>query len=127
MRGLVDSSVLIGIEAGRVQQVLPPESWVSTVTLAELHLGVLATDDPAEREDRLLTLAFAERSFDSIPVDDAVARAFARLVDSARRRGRRAPVLDALIAATAASRGLAVYTQDADFHAFEGVEIVRIP
>lgn len=126
MRGLIDTSVLIGIEAGRVHEALPPESLISSITLAELHVGVLAADDGEEREQRLTTLAFAERAFDRIPVDDEVARAFARLVDAARRAQRRAPVIDALIAATAVSRGLPLYTQDADFHVFPEVEVIRI-
>lgn len=125
-RGLADTSVLIGIESGRVQEALPPETWISSITLAELYLGVHAADDPEEREQRLATLAFAERGFRGIPVDDEVARAFARIVDAARRTRRKAPVLDALIAATALSRGLPLYTQDADFHAFPEIDIIRI-
>lgn len=126
MRGLVDTSVLIGIETGRVQGSLPPESWLSSITLAELHLGVLAADDPDERVQRLATLAYAERGFGSIPVDDDVARAFAHLVDRSRRAGKRPPILDTLIAATAVSRGLTLYTQDADFHEFPEIDVVRI-
>ena len=127
MTALVDTSVLIGGEAGRLQPTdLPDRAFVSSVTIAELHLGVLAAREEIGRRRRLETLAFAERQFESLPVDDDVARAFARLVDTARRAGRRTPVLDALIAATALSRELPLFTQDADFHVFDEVEIVRI-
>jgi len=47
--------------------------------------------------------------------DDAVARVFSEIVADSRRRSRRPRILDALIAATAVSRGLPVYTQDVDF------------
>ena len=59
-------------------------------------------------------------------MDDDVARAFSRIVDTARRAGKRAPVLDALIAATALSRDLPLYTQDADFHAFPEIDVIHI-
>lgn len=119
--------MIIGAEAGRVDEsALPDEAFVSAMTLAELHLGVLSADDPEVRRRRLETLAFAERAFTSIPVDDDVARAFAQLTDSARRAGRRPPILDTLIAATAMAEGMPLLTQDADFHAFTEVSVIRV-
>jgi predicted nucleic acid-binding protein len=59
-------------------------------------------------------------------VDDAAARAFSEIVADSRRRGRRPRILDALIAATAVSRAIPVYTQDADFDDMAGVEVVRV-
>lgn len=127
MTALVDTSVIVGAEAGRVQPSdLPEQGFVSAITIAELHLGVLAADEPETRHRRLETLAYVERSFESIPVDDEIARTFARVVDRSRRAGRRPPVLDALIAATALSRNLPLYTQDADFHEFPEIEVIRI-
>jgi predicted nucleic acid-binding protein len=61
-----------------------------------------------------------------VPVDEATARAFAEIVADARRRGRRPRILDPLISATAASLGVAVYTQDADFDDMAGVAVVRV-
>lgn len=127
MRAVLDTSVLVGAEAGRIRPPdLPEQAFVSSVSLAELHLGVLAADDAGVRRTRLETLAFAERTFESLPVDDDVARAFARLVDRARRAGKRPPILDTLIAATALSHGLPLYTQDADFHDFADLDLIRI-
>lgn len=127
MKVVVDTSVLIGAEAGRIRPSdLPEQAFVSSVSLAELHLGVLAADDAEVRRTRLETLAFAERTFESLPVDDDVARAFARLVDRARRAGKRPPILDTMIAATAFSHGLPLYTQDADFHDFADLDVIRI-
>jgi predicted nucleic acid-binding protein len=113
---LLDTSILIGLEAGRVDPTdVPDGAAISVVTLSELHLGVLAADDPDERSHRLNTLLGAERLFEPIPIDDAVARRFAQVVDALRRKNRRAPVLDALIAATAIEHGLVLYSHDADF------------
>lgn len=124
---LLDTSVLIGIEAGRIEpQEIPDGAAISVITLSELHLGVLAADDPDERGARLNTLLGAERLFDPIPVDDAVARRFAQIVDALRRRQRRAPVLDALIAATALEHALVLYTQDRDFESIDSLQLQLI-
>ena len=124
MSGLLDTSVFVARETGRPLGPLPDEAAISVVTLAELHLGVLMADD-AVRSRRLATLAHVERMFDPIPVDDAVARAFASLVADARRAGRRPGALDALIAATAVAHDLDLYTQDADFEGLPGVRVIR--
>jgi hypothetical protein len=124
---LLDTSVLIGLEAGRIDpQQIPDGAAISVITLSELHLGVLAADDPDERGARLNTLLGAERLFDPIPVDDAVARRFAQIVDTLRRRQRRAPVLDALIAATALEHALVLYTQDRDFEPIDSLQLQLI-
>ena len=124
---LLDTSILIGMEAGRVAaDSVPDNAAISVVTISELHLGVLATDDPNERAARLNTLLGAERLFEPIPIDDAVARRFAQVVDALRRSGRRAQVLDALIAATALEHDLTLYTQDRDFVAIDGLRFELI-
>ena len=121
---LLDTSVLIGLEAGRVDSAeIPDGAAISVVTLSELHLGVLAADDPNERGHRLNTLLGAERLFEAIPIDDAVARRFAQVVVALRRKNRRAPVLDSLIAATALEHHLTLYTQDADFEPVEDLDL----
>jgi toxin FitB len=121
---LLDTSILIGLEAGRFDpSEVPDGAAISVVTLAELHLGVLAADEPDDRSDRLNTLLGAERLFEPIPVDDAVARRFAQVVDALRRKNRRAPVLDALIAATALEHQLTLYTQDSDFKAVDALSL----
>jgi len=122
-RGLLDTSVVIAV--GRGEQVeLPDESAISSVTLCELHHGVLlATDD--QRPGRLATLTLVERRFRPLPVDEQVAPHYGRIVASARRARRRRPrVADALIAATAAAHGLTLYTRDSDLLGLPGVEAV---
>lgn len=96
---------------------LPGELAVSAVTLAELAAGPHATADPAERARRQDRLQRAEATFDPVPVDAAVARAYGRIYAAVaaggrKARGRRA--LDLLIAATALATGLPLYTRNPD-------------
>lgn len=121
-RGLLDTSVLIAAGHG-VPQTLPDEAAISVMTLAELRVGVLVAEDPDVRARRLETLTEVERELAPIPVDDAVAAEFARIVAVARREGRRPRVADTLIAATAAAHDLTLYTRDRDFEGLTGIEV----
>lgn len=114
--GLLDTGVFIATEVARPLGRLPDRVAVSVVTLGELELGVLATDDDDVRAKRADTLALARES-DPIPISEAVMSAWARLVDDCRRAGihRTVRLTDALIGATAIAHGLPVVTQDSDF------------
>ena len=125
MTGLLDTSVFVARESGRPLASLPDEGRVSVVTVAELRIGVLVADDPAIRAQRLRTLSEVE-AFEPLPIDGSAARAFAEIVADGRQRGKRPKILDALIAATASSRAMPVYTQDADFEDMVGVQVVRV-
>jgi predicted nucleic acid-binding protein len=61
-----------------------------------------------------------------LPVSADVARAFARIVADLRTRQRRVPLLDALIAATAMVEGIPLITQDRDYEAIPGVDVIVI-
>ena len=125
MSGLLDTSVFVARESGRPLAQLPDEGRISVITVAELRIGVLVAEDPAIRAQRMRTLTEVE-ALEPLPIDDAAARAFAEIVADSRRRGRRPKILDALIAATAVSRAMPVYTQDADFEDMAGVQVVRV-
>src|SRR5437879_7922646 len=110
-RGLVDTSILIDLELID-PAALPSEVAISAVTLAELAAGPHATTDAAERARRQDRLQRTEATFEPLPVDGAVARAYGRvyaaLVAAGRKaRGRRA--FDVLLAATALAAELPVY------------------
>jgi hypothetical protein len=115
-RGIVDTSVVIDLE--RIDPArLPVEIAISAVTLAELAAGPHATEDPAERARRQDRLQRAEATFEPLPVDANVARAYGRvyaaIVGAGRKaRGRRA--VDLLIAATAIAANLPLYTRNPD-------------
>jgi predicted nucleic acid-binding protein len=125
VNGLLDTSVFVARESGRPLASLPDEGRVSVITVAELRIGVLVAGDTPVRAQRLRTLTEVE-ALEPLPVDDAAARAFAEITADSRRRGKRPKILDALIAATALSRSMPVYTQDADFEDMVGVQVVRV-
>ena len=127
MRGLLDTSVFIAGEQGRelATNRLPDEAAVSVVTLAELELGVQLAASEEARGRRLRTLRAAQATYVALPVDEAVASAFAELVATARRAGRRPKIQDTWIAATARAHRVAVYTQDRDF-ADLAVDVVAV-
>lgn len=129
-RALLDTSVFIAGEAGRPLDAarLPEEAAISPVTVAELHVGVLAARDVDTRARRLATLD-AVGDVERLPIDDAVAAAWARLRVHLAEAGRRLNVNDLWIAATALAHGVPVVTQDGDFELVEGVgglEVVRV-
>ena len=124
--GLADTSVFIAREAGRALLSEPPdELFVSTVTIGELRLGVLMATDVNTRQQRLTTLELAS-TIEPLPVDGDVATAWAALVAQLRAEGRRMPLNDSWIAATAIAHDLPVVTQDADFDDAPGVGVIRI-
>jgi len=115
-RGIIDTSVVIDLERIDLRS-LPAELAVSAVTLAELAAGPHATADPAERARRQDRLQRAEATFEPVPIDGAVARAYGRVyaaVAAAARKARGQRALDLLIAATALAAGLPLYTRNAE-------------
>jgi predicted nucleic acid-binding protein len=129
-RAVIDTSVVIDLEHV-VAADLPAELAVSAITLAELAAGPHATADPQERARRQDRLQRAEATFDPLPVDATVARAYGRIyaaVAGAGRKARGARSLDLLIAATALASNLPLYTRNPDdFRGIEGlVEIVTV-
>jgi len=127
MRVLLDTSFFVATESGRPLGELEgdTETEVSVVTLAELTVGVLMADDD-DRPARVATLSAVESTWDPLPIDAEVARQFARIVAALRANGRRVPVLDALVAATAIVEQIPVVTQDNDYEAIAGVEVIRV-
>ena len=94
MRGILDTSVFIAQEQDRRLDVhrLPDEAAISVVTLAELELGVHLAPSQTLRRRRLETLRAVDTAYLALPVDAAVASAFAELAASARQVGRRPKV-----------------------------------
>ena len=117
-RGLVDTSVVIDLDMIEPRH-LPRELAVSAITLAELAAGPHAARDAGERARRQDRLQRTEATFDPLPVDGNVARAYGRVYSAVvaagrKARGRRATNL--LIAATALAADLPLYTRNpADF------------
>lgn len=126
-RGLADTSVFIADESERPLEAaaLPDELAVSIVTIGELRAGVLAAEDLAVRDRRLRTLV-AALALDPVPIDEAVAESWARLRIALRDAGKRMPVNDSWIAATAIALGVPVVTEDDDFPELDELTVIRV-
>ena len=120
------------IDLGRIDPVhLPSQVAISAVTLAELAAGPHATADHGERARRQDRLQRTEATFEPLPVDGAVARAYGRVyaaVAAAGRRARGRRAFDLLIAATALANELPLYTRNPrDFQELDGLlEVVAV-
>lgn len=114
-RGVLDTSVIIGLE--RLDPAtLPLQAAIAAITLAELAAGPHATSDPSESARRQQRLQLAEATFDSLPFDADCARAYGLVYAENARAGRKARgarAVDLLIAATALSAKLPLYTANA--------------
>ncbi len=129
-RGLLDTSVFIAAEVQRPleAQLLPEELAVSAVTVAELHVGVLAATELDTRARRLATLE-SLAGIEVLVIDEAVAASWALLRVHLATAERRLNVNDLWVAATALAHRIPVVTQDDDFGPVEGVgglEVVRV-
>lgn len=129
-RALLDTSVLIAPESGRPLDAdsVPAQTAVSVVTLAELHVGVLAASDTATRARRLATLD-AVSAVEALPVTAEAARHWATLRTRLAEEGRKAKINDLWIAAVATANGMDVVSQDDDFDAIEivgGPTVIRV-
>jgi tRNA(fMet)-specific endonuclease VapC len=129
-RGILDTSTVVLLGSLEDADVLPAEPLVTAVTLAELAVGPLVTDDEEERARRQAHLQQAEADFVPLPFDASAARAFGQVAASLRRSGRKtaARAYDAMIAATALADDLPVYTcNPGDFSGIDGLEVVAVP
>lgn len=129
-QGVLDTSVIIDLEHLQPTQ-LPLESAISAISMAELAAGPHATADPVERARRQDRLQRAEAAFDPLPFDVEASRAYGRVysaVVSAGRTARGARAVDLMIAATACSLHLPLFTRNPDdFAGLEDlVEIIAV-
>ena len=131
MRVLVDANLLI--EPTRPAPDSKVVAWladheddlvVDAIVLGELALGVQSLPGGRRREA-------LQRWFDELagalvvlPWDAAVAKTWARLVASLRRKGKPVPVLDGMIAASALHHGLAVATRNTRGFRETGVRLI---
>jgi predicted nucleic acid-binding protein len=126
-RGLLDTSVVVDHDVID-SALLPDESAISAVTLAELAAGPHSTDDEEERARRQDRLQWAAATWEALPFDADAARAYGRVFSANRALGRssRSRLADLLIASTAAANGLVLYTRSAaDFAGLDRILAVR--
>ena len=127
--GLIDTDVVV-LLGDLDPEHLPAAPLISVITLAELSVGPLVTDDARGRAARQARLQETESVFDPLPVDAAAARAFGRIAADVRRSGRTVQprAFDALIAAMAVAHALPLYTcNPRDFGGIDELELVPVP
>lgn len=126
MRVVLDTTVLID---GQVPADL--EAAISTVSIAELHFGLLVAPDEETRALRATRLGLIEARFpDPLPIDDRVAREWGRLQAAVASRGAnpRNRSADLAIGATANVHGVTLLTHNTkDFKIIEDLVDVRAP
>ncbi|MBI1759408.1 MAG: type II toxin-antitoxin system VapC family toxin [Actinobacteria bacterium] len=127
-RAIADTSLFIGLEAHRFDDhaLAELDLGVSVITLGELRLGVVsASHDPNATSRRLATYELA-RQFEPLPIDESVSDTWALLVAKLRAEGRKAPINDTWIAATALAHNLPVATQDNDYDVMPDLTVIKI-
>lgn len=120
MKYVLDTSAVLAPE----RPALAGEVAISTVTLAELHFGVLVTADSQARAERLRRLSVVQTLFTALALDSAVARAYGHLAAAVVSAGRqpRTRALDLLIAATAVAHQARLVTANVkDLVGLEGL------
>jgi predicted nucleic acid-binding protein len=126
---VVDTNIIAALRLYDPSE-LPETMLITAITLGELSYGPNATDDPMKRAGRVAVLQHVEATFDPLPYDQAAARLYGQICAAVRRTGRepRKRVADLMIAATAGSNQLPVYTANPDdFQGAEGfVEVVGV-
>lgn len=100
----------------------PNESlFLSVITIGEIRHGLLLLDDGKKRRALLRWLGGKIKSLFAgriLPVDIAVMERWAQLQAASGKTGRRLPVMDSLVAATALTHNLTLATRNiADFKA----------
>lgn len=127
MRVVFDTSALI--EGDELPKGI--ESSISTVSIAELHFGLLGAPDDQARAERVVRLGLIEARFPNpLPVDDRVAREWGRLKAVVRQRGGqpRKREADLAIAATAMVHNAELITHNVkDFKIIKDLVDLRTP
>jgi predicted nucleic acid-binding protein len=134
-QGLLDTNVLV-LRRWVDPTELPDEMAISAITLAELSAGPHQVrpnseqdmyDEHEERARRTEALQRAESEFDPVPFDAEAARIYGRVTaaDVAAGRKPRRRIADLMIAATAISEDLPLYTTNpGDYSGLE--KLVRV-
>lgn len=118
MARLIDTSVFVEIEQrgqsiDEVSRVVAGEPVaLSSVTAAELILGVERADAGWRRERRAAYLEVAFSALLVVPFDLPAAREYARLTAYLRRTGQEVGAHDQMIAATALAHGFSLLTRN---------------
>lgn len=127
--GVLDTSIVAALKLFEPAD-LPDTVLITAITLGELSYGPHATDDAVKRAGRVAVIQYVEATFEPLPYDHHAARFYGQICAAVRAAGRtpRGRAVDLMIAATAASNDLPLYTANPnDFRGSEGfAEVVGI-
>ncbi len=121
--GVLDTSVIIDLDV-LSEEVLPLNGLISAVTLAELSAGPHLGSDAMERARRQRELQSVEAVFEPVVFGAEAARAYGHVVAASVARGRkvRRRMADLMIAATAVSEDVPLFTRNpSDFQGLEAL------
>ena len=130
MEIVIDTSVLIDIERGRIDvgELIKYKSiYMSSITVTELLVGAQWVQRASSRVKKL---SFCEKVIDSIsslPFGLAEAKIYAQIMIELRSAGITIGIHDMLIGATAISNNLPILTLNTkDFKRIPGVEVIEV-
>ncbi|UOX87471.1 type II toxin-antitoxin system VapC family toxin [Amycolatopsis sp. FBCC-B4732] len=127
--GVLDTCVYLDL-VDLDPEKLPVVHQITTVTMAELHQGVVLAKNPATKAARTEDLAAALVDYVPLPFDADASTRFGSLaaLTVAAKRDPRPRKMDLMIAAIASVHGLPLYTRNAkDFRGLENLlEVVEV-
>jgi predicted nucleic acid-binding protein len=111
----------------RVKRLAPADTFISSISIAEIAVGVKLLPVGRRRTSLDLWLDGLEREFAGriLPVDAGIGRVFGEIVAIAKRRGHNIQATDGLIAATAIHHGLHVMTRNVKHFEPTGVLLIN--
>jgi predicted nucleic acid-binding protein len=121
--GVLDTCVYLDLVDLNPEK-LPVVHQITTVTMAELHQGVVLAKNPVTKAARTEDLAAAMVDYVPLPFDTEASTRFGSLaaLTVAANRDPRPRKMDLMIAAIASSRNLPLYTRNAkDFRGLESL------
>ena len=111
-----------------IRQQDPASLYLSYITVGELKKGIAKRGGDARAkvlEKWLQTEVLGLYANRILPVENAVAQEWGRICGEGERIGRKRPVIDALIAATALVHGMKLVTRNVEDMAGMGVPILN--
>lgn len=102
-----------------------PELAIDAIVFSELAVGVESLPEGRKRTRLEAWFEGFQETIECLPWDSATGREWARLVVELRRRGRKMPLFDSMIAATARVHGLTIVTRNVRDFEPAGVEVLN--
>jgi len=102
--------------------------FLSVLTIGEMEKGIARLPSSKRRQSLEEVLNVIVSRFDHriIQLDIAIARRWGRMVESLELKGRKLPIIDSLIAATALEHDLTIVTQNILDFTDTGVTVLNI-